>query len=115
MTAAGDYVFTAANEIDRIGTTCGANVCGDLIVLAGPLLEDVCLSINNLLDIGNPSGHPPVAPDVDSTALFAAGAAPYAYTIGNDSGSANLSGHTAGCFKEDSSGDFYYYQVLIPR
>ncbi len=115
MISAADYVFTAANEIDQVGTTCGANACADLIMLGGPLQEGVCLTINTLLDIGNPSGHPPVAQAVDHTALFAAGATPYAETIGNDSGSAAIRGRMSGCFEDDSSGDFYFYQVLQPR
>ncbi len=115
MTAPGNYIFTAANEIKQVGTTCGTDACADLIMLGGPLQPGVCTSINSLLHIDNPSGDAPVDTEADITTLFAGGATPYSKTIGDDSGSAGLTGHTSGCFKDDASGGYYFYQVLQPR
>lgn len=114
MAAAQDWVFTMANEVEQIGSACGAAGCSDLLAVLQPLKKAVCVRINDMLDIDNPGGDPPEDADIDTATLFA-GTAAYSETIGDEAGSAALAGKKAGCFKETASGDYYFYQVLLAR
>jgi hypothetical protein len=112
MVTPGPYIFTAANEIAGIGTTCGNNGCTDLLMVAGPLQQAVCAEIDALIPVSTTSGLPPVATAFDTTTLYA-GTATYSDTVGNDSDSAGLYGKTAGCL--ESASQYYYYQVLLAQ
>ncbi len=113
MTTPGNFVFTAANAIYEIGTTCTSASCTDLIMIAGPLKTEICTMLNSMVDVSNISGSPPSNATGDVTTLFA-GTPSYTATIGAASGPAyNLTGKTAGCFNK--SGDNYFYQVLVPQ
>jgi hypothetical protein len=114
MATPGDYIFTAANEIYQVGTTCGSASCTDLIMLAGPLKDGMCTTINTILGVANPSSLPPEDTDGDLTTLYA-GTATYTATIGNKPSSAPLAGKTAACYRLSGSNQDYFYQVLIPR
>ena len=110
-----DWVFTAANEADLAGSTCGAAACSDLLLLLPDVKRGICLQINDLLGIPpDASGDPPKDTAVDAATLFA-GSESYAETIGDEPDSAALSGRQAGCFLETASGNYFFYQVLSAR
>lgn len=112
MTTPGDYIFTAANAIEQVGTDCAAAGCADLVMMAGPLKTEICMMINTLLNVPNPGSAPPTSSTGDITTLFA-GTPSYSATIGDQPGGAALQGKTAACFNK--SGDNYFYQVLAPQ
>lgn len=116
--SAQDYQFLAGNEVENIGTTCGAKTCHDLLIAAPGLREEVCMKINDLLGITNPGGVPPQDTDIDETTLFAPGADPFAAsgeTLGDED--AALDGKSEGCFAEtgETPDEYVYYKVLLPQ
>lgn len=113
LASPSDWVFTATNEIENIGTTGGAAGNADLLMVLQPILKDVCTRINILLGVDNPAGDPPADADIDTTTPFT-GSDGFAQSVGDDPGSA-LAGRNAGCFRETASGNYYFYQVLLPR
>lgn len=113
LTSVGSWTFTAENEIENVGTTCGVASCSDLLMLLRPVVREICLKINDIVHVDNPSGKPPEDADIATGTLFA-GTAGYSKTIGDEAGSAALAGKTAGCFKETASGEYFFYQVLSP-
>lgn len=109
-----DWIFTATNEVENVGTTGGAADNADLLMILQPLKKSVCITLNERLSVTNPAGDPPVDTDIDTAVPFTGGAG-FAQTIGNEAGSASLAGHNAGCFRETASGNYYFYQVLLAR
>ena len=115
-----------AQRVDGVGKTlappAGVNYDESLFVMTG-LKLDVCLAINNILGITNPSGYPPR--DTAGTALeggnfVRSGAAEFINTTGNE-----LRGKKAGCWVTNTHAGassalngtdyFYFYHVLIAR
>lgn len=113
LTAPSSWAFIANNEIELVGTTTGDAAGADLLMVQPNVIRDVCVMINDLLDVTNPSGDPPVDTNFDTTVPFT-GAAAYAQTVGDEASSAPLSGKTAGCFREGAAA-YYFYEALIPR
>ena len=109
------YVFTAKNEIKDVGSTCAADACTELAVMLPALKKDVCIAINTILSVDNPSGAPPVDTASDATPFAGSATAVYADTIGDEAGSAALAGKTAGCFLDSGSNQYTFYQVLQAR
>lgn len=125
LSGAGGYIFTAANAVNGVGSTCGDETCTDLIMLTGPLTSSVCDAINRRLDIGgsappvvttlsrdvpfNPTPNNGTDLDANDSALAASIAA--AGTIA----AAPLQFKNAGCLRDGASGPYYYYRVLIAR
>lgn len=114
MTTLSPWQFVATNEIDGIGTTCAADTCVDLTMLARPLTQDVCIKINETLGISNPSNAPPVESSVDDSILFS-GTASYQETIGDEAGSEAVRFKSAACLSDTAAGDYVFYQVLWAR
>lgn len=108
------YEFYGTNEIEEVGSTCGAASCADLLVSVSGLSEQVCIKINDLLGVSNPSDVPPVDTGMDMTTRFA-GSFSYAAVIGDEAASAALAGKTAGCFYDTTATTYIYYQVLAAR
>lgn len=116
LSAALDYGIwhiTAANEVEEVGTSCGADACADLLIMAGNIHRDVCIEVNDLLGVTNPSGVPPVDGDSDATAF--AGVYTWAKTLGDEVGSADLSGQRTGCFFDTAGNQYIFYGVLLGR
>lgn len=113
LTAPMPWAFIANNEIEMVGTTTGDAAGADLLMVQPDLIREVCILINDLLGVANPSGDPPVDTSVDTTVPFT-GAVAYAQTVGDEASSAALSGRTAGCFREGAAA-YHFYEVLIPR
>jgi len=105
------YTYTGNNAVSGVGTTCTASTCADLMILALNLKKSVCITINEMISIDNPSGSPPVDDDFDDTTAFT-GTMGYSETIGDETSSAPVYGHTSGCVFNNDTGEYDYYKVL---
>ncbi len=100
----------ADNEIQEVGTTCGAAACSDLVLMTDELSEAVCIQINKSLGIGVAGDPPPTDADYGTTRYI--GAFGYAETIGDED--SDLTGKTAACFRK-AGAQYAFYKVLIAR
>lgn len=112
------YEYTGDYCIDDVGTGSGGS-CADsnkeIIMALFFLRKDVCLALNSLLGISNPSGDAPTAastvlPGNPYNGTFPAAAA-------NAADNTAFSGRKAGCVKNTAAApDFYvFYSVLAAR
>lgn len=94
-----DWIFTGANIVDDVGTTAP-----DLVAILPNLKLTICNSINDKLGHTGPGGEADIS-----------------YTTFQDTYSASetlndADGFAAGCLRDTSSGDMYFfYQTLISR
>lgn len=118
MTLSGNainYYFNAQNEIKNIGTTCAASTCSDLLLLSQSINQESCIAINELLDITNPSGIPPVSPINLSTPKFT-GTFGYDETMGDIASDTVIAGKKSGCSRDNVCGGgtecYTFFRVL---
>ena len=108
------FHFYGDNEIEDVGTTCGAAGCSDLILVIDELQQIVCQQLNSLLGVTDATTTPPTDTDFGETRYI--GAFGYSFTIGDEAGGAALVGKTAGCFqKTGAPAEHVFYKVLISR
>jgi hypothetical protein len=104
--------FLADNEIQDVGTTCGAANCADLILVLDELKLTVCQQLNALLSVAELDDAPPT--DADVGVVEFTGTYGYSETIG-DSDPA-LAGKRSACFlKSTVPAEYVFYKVLISR
>lgn len=104
----------ADNEVDDVGTTCGAADCADLVLMADELSEQTCIEMNELLSVTNPAGIPPTDTDIGETHY--AGTFGYSFTIGDEAGGTEFQGKSSACFQRTSApAEYVFYKVLIAR
>ncbi len=109
------HMITGGLEVEEIGSTCGGNSCTELLIATGPLLESVCVEINNIMGIDNPGGSPP-ADQVDFIGQDEyIGTLAYGATFGDEPASADLTRKTAACMRDQNDTLFYFYKVLLAR
>lgn len=96
---ASSWLFTGANGIKDVGTTCANASCADLKMVLPGLTKDVCIALNNQLGITNPGGDPPADTGYDATPFAGTYSISGTNDIGDEAGSAALAGQSAGCFK----------------
>lgn len=106
------FAFLNQNEIQDFGQTCGAAGCADLVMALRDVKTEICMVINDLGDIANPSGAPPIDSDFNFTGKFLGSMAGPPETLGNEASSAGLAGKSYGCFKNNTDGKNYFYRVL---
>ncbi|HRK97728.1 MAG TPA: hypothetical protein PLE43_04525 [Alphaproteobacteria bacterium] len=118
----GEWAFYGTQCILEVGdgdTTCGdAEI--DLMMNLPHIRRDICIEINNLNGITNPSGEPPTEEHNNSGLGFKG-----AYSVGTGDpeigegvSGAELIRHTTGCFKDNAgswSGSYIFYHVLLVR
>lgn len=117
-TSGSTWLFTGANGIDGIGTSCANASCADLKMVLPGLKKDVCLAIDAQLKISIANGEPPIDTGYDATPFAGTYTSTATGDIGDEAGSAALSGQTQGCFKSSSlpgANTYHYYRVLIER
>lgn len=108
-----DWVFDHRDAFQDIGTTCAADSCVELSMILWPIKKDLCLAINDRLEIDNPGGAPPTDSDIAGGQFT--GSFSYNQTIGDEAGGAPLAGKRTGCVTQDSNGVHFFYHVLIER
>jgi hypothetical protein len=108
----GQYHFHHRNQVEQVGSTCGAERCSDLIMVAEGLRKGTCMAINTQLGIENPNKEPPVESDIETSGVFK-GEFGFAERIGDDD--EVLAGKTEACVHETSEDQYVYYKVLIAR
>lgn len=118
QSAAANWVFTGANAVDGVGSTCAAATCSDLMVVLPNVTRDICIQVNRAKGIANPAGEPPQESDgLGLSTLFTGGVFTYGGTLATTDG--HTSGQTEGCFEgnggDTTAGSYYYYRVLLAR
>jgi hypothetical protein len=114
--AAPDYLWGiyGTNEVQDIGTTCGADSCADLILVLDELSAVVCRKINAALKIAGEDDAPPTDTELNYTRFN--GTYTYQKTIGDEAGGGILAGKSAACFQKTAAPSKYtFYKVLIAR
>jgi type II secretory pathway pseudopilin PulG len=116
----GQWVFTGTQCILGVGSdddsTCSNNELA-LIMVAPHIDLTICLQINTLNGITNPSNAPPVESFNDEASTFKGSFA----VIGNaeiGSPATELVGHATGCFEAADgawAGSYIFYHVLLAR
>ncbi len=109
------HLFTAEAEVEQSGSTCGDENCTELLIVSGPLNKSICMQINTLLGIENPSDTPP-----KDNAAFAGmakyiGTLSYQTIIGDEVDGAAVKGKSAACIEDTNDNLFYFYKVLAAR
>ena len=114
-TGTEEYLFLSDNEVEGIGSTCGAASCADLLMVIPNMREEVCIKLNDMLGVTNPSGVPPTDSTIDDSTKFAPAPNPFGYseTIGDEDTA--LEGQQEACFEETGDTEFVYYRVLSAR
>ncbi|MBP9049983.1 MAG: hypothetical protein KBF91_02045, partial [Alphaproteobacteria bacterium] len=92
----------------------------ELLLSLPHLREDICLAINDLLGITNPSGVPPQEDfDDDATGFdgtYAVGVSDP--EIGEGASGVNLVRHASGCLKDNAgvwNGSYIFYHAILVR
>lgn len=106
------WAFSADMELNQAGTTCAADGCTDLIAYIPGVKDSVCDAINDASAITDPTTRPS-----QNDASFGPFQGTYTYvdTIGDQAGTAKLSGKMAGCFESVADNAFIVYKVLLTR
>ena len=86
-----------------------------IIAVAPFLTRDVCIQINTILGITNPSGVPPSYGVAVNFNTWHGGTSGYPFSLGSGT---VFSGKTAGCFRDTNASSigvngYFYYQVLL--
>jgi hypothetical protein len=109
LDSAGDWVITGGDAVPGVGDDATA----DLLLLLPGVKKELCVKINDNLKVTNPSGMPPVDADgIDQTLFTGAFPSPTTAVIAD---AAQLNGVHAGCFKDNASGKYVFFDVLIER
>ncbi len=108
---ASDWLITTGNSVQNIGTTGTSDDNADLVLLLNDVTSNLCLKINNLLGVTNPSDAPPEDTEVDIGKFI--GVYDYEVLLGDEDTA--LSGKKAACFYNDDQTEYVFYKVLIAR
>jgi hypothetical protein len=104
--------FLADNEIQDVGSTCGADTCADLLLVLDELKLSVCQQLNKLLGVTDLDVAPPT--DADVGVVEFVGSYGYSETIGDSD--AVLAGKRSACFlKSTVPAEYVFYKVLVAR
>jgi hypothetical protein len=105
------FVVTAT-RMAELGQDSGAGGT-DLILWLGRLQPEVCMAVNDLLGVSNPSNAPPVDDFDCDSAIFQGAYTSCSNAVGDIP---ELTGKSAYCSGYDDSGPMYnYFQVLVVR
>ncbi len=116
ITISTDWIFTAENPVQNIGTTCGTASCSELLAIAVGISDSICTRINDLISVRNDGALPPADDEVLTATLFAGAFANNGEIIGDGDGSGSgntyMAGQNAACILDDTTGENMFYQVL---
>ncbi len=102
------WFVTGANRLYNLGNQNQA----DLMLIYPELGEELCLTLNDFVDVDNPGGSPPQDSDTINTVPFVG-----AYHVGAHVSYSNLEGRLQGCyFHTQPDPDTYgFFQVVLAR
>lgn len=106
-----DWRFISDYAVSDVG---GAD--SELLAVLKGVNKLVCIQINEMKDITNPSNNPPVADAFSAITKFTGSYDDSSGNIIGDNGDeVNFAGQRAACFEGPVAGTYYFYQVLIAR
>ncbi len=112
-----EWIFTGANDGSSIGTGCNNSSCSDLWAILPNIKYEICKSLNKRLGVATANDYMTQENDWFSVTKFI-GIYSYDARI-NDTSGLYLNGKYSGCFEgkdaPQNSGQYYFYQVIIPR
>ena len=79
------------------------------------MLESVCVQINTLLGVENPSDAPPVDDAAFAGMAKYTGPLSYKTVVGDEGAGLPLKRKSAACIKDTDDNLFYFYKVLATR
>lgn len=117
-----DWIVTAENRIYGFGCDDFSAGCTDIILVAPDIPKDICLAINTLQDITNPSGDAPQQKvfETDTKYIGTITAGDTDALIGGTNvtdQAPEVKGKSAACVYEfgGTGNTYYFYQVLLAR
>ncbi|MCM2342954.1 MAG: hypothetical protein NDJ24_00160 [Alphaproteobacteria bacterium] len=110
-TAGTPYLFTGSNQVENIGSVCGTAVCSELLMLVPDVRLETCQLINKILGYSDKNAIP-VSDNATDMTLFA-GTFANVETLSDED--PLLMARSAGCYRDQNTSKYIYYQVLIAR
>ena len=109
--ATGNWIITGANQVNDLGTDCASTTCNELLLVLTNIKEDLCIRLNNRLDVPNPSDAPPADSGNTLLTLFQG-----SFTSDHDIDlGAGNNGNPSACYFETDSSRYNFYYTLITR
>lgn len=114
----GEWIYSGSGSIPEIGTDCSTSDCKELTANIHFLDREICLEVNNLMKVTNPSDSPP--PENSSSPPGTWEVRKYIGTYDNTANFINNNSldktHTACLMVNDGTNDYYsFYHVLFAR
>jgi len=108
-----EWIITSGNTVIDVGCNTASVACTDLLLILPNVTLNNCIRINNLLEVENPSGAPPVDTNntVETSALFDGS---FAYSEAIVAADDVLDRVETACI-EGSVGNYLFYDVLLRR
>lgn len=113
-----DWIYTARLRVTNIGTTVsGDPSSSELLMILPNVTRAMCIQMNRVLNIDNPSGNPPKDSANSNPIPLYDGT----YLAGNQISGTEINGQAAACYDGDTSGTtppegtYQYYHTLIAR
>lgn len=116
-----NWVISSGNRIYHVGCDTQSAECTDLLLLLPNVPKSVCLQINAIEGITNPSGDAPQQNEVTNGTGFKGDYSAVNLSFIGGTNAANespqVAGKTAGCVYEFGGGQntYYFYYVLLGR
>ncbi|MGH1456126.1 MAG: hypothetical protein ACRBDI_05045 [Alphaproteobacteria bacterium] len=118
---ANNWIISTGNRIGGMGCDTASHACRDLIILLSGISDAMCLQINKIMDIENPSNNPPQQQYVEEGTIFTG-----SFSVNTNNrilGGSNTTNESpqiayksAGCVtKFDGTSTNYFFQVLAAR
>jgi hypothetical protein len=114
-----EWIFTGGNVVEQVGgfspwVACDAT-CAELIAMLENIPEDLCIQINDLTGVDNPTDTPPVDYANYNNDKFT-GTYTKGNLIGNHLDTSNPINHQrSACFESTATGNYIFYHVLYAR
>lgn len=118
ISGGADWIFTGANDGKDIGSECVTDDCADLIAILSGIPVELCKMINKQLGIATSNSYLTQEDNSFEVDPFQ-GSYTYEAQLADDSGLNALEGKYQGCLEgrdsPQSSGTYYFYQVMLAR
>lgn len=113
---AGTCVVDIGTTSNSAGGFCDSDGDEDLLIIYPWIKREICLALNDLVDMNNPDGDPPTDNALAWSTSFS-GSFSGALEIGNGADLNSFRGKKSGCFEGSShqAGGYHFYHVLLAR